>query len=152
MNKPFRNLSSFSIILVFVFFSLIGLALLPFLRVKLAPSEVLPQLNISYSLYGSSPIVLEKEVSSKLEAMLSRLSGVKQINSNSGNGWGNISIKLDKHVNPATARFEASTIIRQAWPQLPQGLSYPQITLRSSDDNAPKEFMCFSVIAPASPI
>ena len=135
-----------------MFFSLVGLALLPFLRVKLSPSEVLPQLNISYSLYGSAPIVIEKEVTSKLEAMLSRLEGIKQINSNSGNGWGNIWIQLDKHVNPATARFEASTIIRQAWPQLPQGLSYPEISLRSSDDNAPKVFMSYSVIAPASPI
>jgi multidrug efflux pump subunit AcrB len=152
MNKPFHNLSSFSVILTFVFFSLVGLALLPFLRVKLAPSEVLPQLNISYNLYGSSPIVVEKEVTSKLEAMLSRLTGVKKINSNSGNGWGNISIQLDKHVNPATARFEASTIIRQAWSQLPQGLSYPEISLRSSNDNAPKVFLSYSVIAPATPV
>jgi len=152
MNKPFHNISSFSVILTFVFFSLVGLALLPMLRVKLSPSEVLPQLNISYNLYGSSPIVVEKEVTSKLEAMLSRLSGVKKINSNSGNGWGNISIQLDKHVNPATARFEASTIIRQAWSQLPQGLSYPEISLRSSDDNAPKVFLSYSVIAPATPV
>jgi len=152
MSKPFPNISSFSIILVFVFFSLVGIALVPFLRVKLAPSEVLPQLNISYSLYGSSPIVVEKEVTSKLEAMLSRLSGIQKINSNSGNGWGDISIQLDKHVNPATARFEASTIIRQAWSQLPEGLSYPSISLRSSDENAPKVFLSYSVIAPATPV
>ena len=90
MNQPFNKISSFSVILTFVFFSIVGLALLPLLRVKLAPSEVLPQLSISYNLYGSSPIVIEKEVTSKFEAMLSRLSGVKKINSTSGNGWGNV--------------------------------------------------------------
>ncbi len=152
MNQPFNKISSFSVILTFVFFSIVGLALLPLLRVKLAPSEVLPQLSISYNLYGSSPIVIEKEVTSKFEAMLSRLSGVKKINSTSGNGWGNVWVQLDKHVNPATARFEASTIIRQAWSQMPQGLSYPEISLQNSDDNAPKVFLSYSVIAPSTPV
>lgn len=151
MNQPFNKISSFSVILTFVFFSIVGLALLPLLRVKLAPSEVLPQLSITYNLYGSSPKVIEKEVTSKFEALFSRLSGVKKINSTSGNGWGNIWIQLDKHVNPATARFEASTIIRQAWPQMPQGLSYPEISLQNSDDNAPKVFLSYSIIAPSTP-
>ncbi|MDD3322719.1 MAG: efflux RND transporter permease subunit [Paludibacter sp.] len=147
-----KKLSSFSIILTFVFFTIVGLSLISRLPIKLSPSQTLPQINVSFSMYGSSPIVIEMEVTSKLEAMLSRMKGVKKINSSSGNGWGNVSIQLDKHVNPDQARFEASTIIRQAWPQLPQELSYPSISLRNSDDNSKKTFLTYSIIAPASPI
>ena len=147
-----RRISSFSVILTFVFFTIVGLSLIGRLPVKLAPSQSLPQINVSFSMYGSSPIVIEMEVTSRLEAMLSRMKGVKKISSSSGNGWGNIILELDRHVNPDHARFEASTIIRQAWPQLPQGLSYPDIQLRSSDDNARKTFLSYSVVATASPV
>lgn len=38
-------------------------------------------------------------------------------------------MNLDKHVDAAVARFEASTIIRQTWPELPDGVSYPYIQM-----------------------
>jgi multidrug efflux pump subunit AcrB len=152
MNSSRSKISSFSIILTFVFFTIVGLALVSQLPVKLSPSETLPQINVSFSMYGSSPIVVEREVTSKLEAMLSRMTGVRKINSNSGNGWGQISIQLDKHVDHDAARFEVSTIIRQAWPNLPENLSYPGVTLRSPDDNSKKVFLSYTLIAPAPPI
>lgn len=147
-----KKISSFSIILTFVFFTIFGLSLIGRLPVKLSPSQTLPQINVSFSMYGSSPIVIEMEVTSKLEAMLSRMRGVRKISSSSGNGWGSITLQFDKHVNPDHARFEVSTIIRQAWPYLPPELSYPNIQLRNSDDHAKKTFLSYSIIAPASPI
>ncbi|MEA4936475.1 MAG: efflux RND transporter permease subunit [Paludibacter sp.] len=152
MNNSSSKISSFSIILTFVFFTIVGLALVSQLPVKLSPSETLPQINVSFSMYGSSPVVVEREVSSKLEAMLGRMTGVRKINSNSGNGWGHISIELDKHADPDAARFEVSTIIRQAWPNLPENLSYPAVSLRSPDDNSKKVFLSYTLNAPAPPI
>ena len=48
------------------------------------------------------------EVTSRLEAMLARIKGIKEISSTSGNGWGRITLELDKHTNIDAARFEAN--------------------------------------------
>lgn len=144
--------NSFSIILAFVCLSLIGLAMVPLLPVKLSPSASLPQIDIYFSMNGSASRVVETEVTSKLEAMLSRIKGVESIWSNSGNGWGRIGIRLDKHADIDVARFEASMIVRQAWPSLPQGVSYPNISMKPSDEQANRPFMTFTVNAPANPI
>ena len=72
---------------------------------------------------GTSARVVEMTATSKLEAMLARVKGIRGISSTSGNGWGSVSVNLDKHVDAAVARFEASTIIRQTWPELPDGVS-----------------------------
>ena len=148
-----RNpISSFKVILVFVVLTIIGLALISELSVKLSPSQELPQINISFSMSGNPPRVVELEVTSKLESMLSRMKGVESLHSTSGNGWGYISIRLDRHTNIDAARFEVSTIIRQAWPSLPAGVSYPVILLSRSDDNGDRPFMTYTVNAPSTPV
>lgn len=66
-------ISSFTLIVAFVALSLIGLALLPMLPVKLNPSRSLPSLTVSFSMPGNSSRVIETEVTSKLEGMLARV-------------------------------------------------------------------------------
>lgn len=147
-----RNLSSFTLIVAFVCLSLIGLVMVPLLPVKLAPSRTLPGLTISFNMPGNSSRVIETEVTSKLEAMLARVKGIKSVKSTSDNGSGYITLELDKHADIDAARFEVSTIIRQTWPQLPDGVSYPQISTRRSDDKAAKPFITYTLNAPANPI
>lgn len=101
---------------------------------------------------GNSSRIIELEVTSKMESMLSRIKGIEKIQSLSGNGWGRIEIKLNKHVNVDAARFEVSTIIRQLWPELPQEASYPVISMKRSDNNADKPFMTYTINAPSSPL
>lgn len=151
MNKT-NNISSFTLIVTFICISLVGIALIPLLPVKLSPSYTLPALTVNFNMPGNSARNIEMEVSSKLESMLTRIKGVKNINSNSGNGWGRISIELDKHTNIDAARFEASTIIRQTWAQLPEGVSYPYIETNRSDNNSSRPFMTFTLNAPSTPI
>lgn len=148
----FRNLSSFTLIVTFVCLSLIGVVLVPLLPVKLAPSRTLPGLTISFSMPGNSSRVIEAEVTSKLEAMMARVKGIRKVNSTSDNGSGFVTLELDKHADIDAARFEVSTIIRQTWPQLPEGVSYPQISTRRSDDKAAKPFITYTLNAPANPI
>lgn len=147
-----RNLSSFTLIIVFVCLSLVGVVLVPLLPVKLAPSRTLPGLTISFSMPGNSSRVIEAEVTSRLEAMLARVKGIKNVYSTSDNGSGYITLELDKHADIDAARFEVSTIVRQTWPQLPEGVSYPQISMRRSDDKAAKPFITYTLNAPANPI
>ena len=147
-----RTLSPFTLIVTFVCLSLVGLALLPLLPVKLSPSRTLPGLTVYFSMPGNSSRVIEAEVTSRLEAMLSRVKGVKGVNSTSDNGSGSITLEMDKHADMDATRFEVSTIVRQTWPQLPEGVSYPQIHASRSNENADRPFMTYTLNAPSAPI
>lgn len=101
---------------------------------------------------GNSARVVEMEVTSKLEAMLSRVKDLEKIESTSSNGWGEIHIRMNKHADMDVARFEISTIIRQTWPALPREAGYPVISVNRADDNANRPFMAYTINAPATPI
>ena len=134
--KTQTKASSFTLIVAFICVALIGLALIPLLPVKLNPSRTLPGFTVQFSMPGTSSRVVEIEATSKLEAMLARIKGIKNIYSTSDNGSGSITIELDKYADIDAVRFEASTIIRQTWPQLPDGVSYPYIRMKRPDENA----------------
>lgn len=145
------RLSAFTIIVSFLCVALVGLALLPLLPLKLSPSRTLPMLTVHYTMPNHSSRVIEQEVTSRLEAMLARIKGIKEIRSTSGNGWGSIRLELDKHTAIDAARFEASTIIRQTWPRLPEALTYPTIEMSRPDDKESHPFLSYTLNAPASP-
>ena len=150
--KTQTKASSFTLIVAFICVALVGLALIPLLPVKLNPSRTLPGFTVQFSMPGTSSRVVEIEATSKLEAMLARIKGIKNIYSTSDNGSGSITIELDKYADIDAVRFEASTIIRQTWPQLPDGVSYPYIRMKRPDENASRPFMSFTLNAPSTPI
>ncbi len=147
-----RGSSSFTLIVTFVCLSLVGLSLLPLLPVKLVPSQSLPSLTVSFTMAGNSSRVVEMEATSKLESMLSRVNGVKNIRSVSDNGSGKVTLELDKYADIDAVRFEVSTIVRQTWPQLPEGVSYPKITTRHSDSKSLRPFMTYTLNAASNSI
>ncbi len=146
-----KGLSAFSVVLIFTCLLIIGLFLTPLLPVKLNPSYQSPVVTVSFSMSGQSAQVVETEATSKLEGLLCRIKGIKQVTSHSSNGSGRISIYLSKHANPDMVRFEISTLIRQAWPSLPQGTSYPSISMAGSNDGTNYPFLRYTVNAPHSP-
>ena len=139
-------------IIIFICLSLAGLALMPLLPVKLAPSQALPAISVHFHLPGNSARVVEMEATSKLEAMFARIKGIQSIHSTSGNGWGRINIRFNKHTDIDVARFEVSNIIRQTWQFMPEGATYPTISVSQSDNNAARPFLTYIVNAPANPI
>ena len=147
-----QRLSPFTLIVTFVCLALVGLALVPMLPVELNPSRTLPGFTVRFSMPGTSSRVVEMEATSKLESMLARIKGVKAMYSTSGNGYGSITVDLDKHADVDAVRFEASTIIRQTWSQLPSGVSYPYIDMKVPDENASRPFLSFTLNAPSTPI
>ena len=147
-----KTFSSFTLIVTFVCLSLVGLALAPPLPVKLSPSHTMPGLTVSFSMPGNSARLIESEVTSRLEGVLSRVGGIRNIYSTSDNGSGSVSMELDKYADIDMTRFEVSTLVRQLWPQLPEGVSYPQISTRRSDDRSSRPFMTYTLNAPATPI
>lgn len=148
MNK----FSHFTILVTFLCLSLVGLSLIPMLPIKLSPSRSLPQLTVSFLRPGFSARSIETEITCKLEAMLSRISGIKEIESTSDNNRGSIRISLDKHTPIDMARFEIASAIRQLYPELPGGVSYPTLQLSNAEEQSSRPFMSFTVNAPANPI
>ena len=147
-----NRLSPFTLIVTFVCLALVGLALVLMLPVKLNPSRTLPGFTVRFSMPGTASRVVEMEATSKLESMLARIKGVKGMYSTSSNGYGSITVDLDKHADVDAVRFEASTIIRQTWSQLPSGVSYPYIDMKVPDANTARPFLSFTLNAPSTPI
>lgn len=147
--KGFKRLS-FPIIIYFLGLVLVGLCLMPLVPVKLTPTKTVPQLTVSYFMQ-ESPRAIESKVTSQVEAMLGRINGVSDIESSSDNGRGYVSISIDKNTDLDAIRFEVSTAIRQLWPQLPEGVSYPWVSMGYSSSDASYPFMTYSLNAPSTP-
>ena len=141
---------SFTLLITFVCLSLVGLSLVGKLSVKLFPTQVLPSMSVSFSLPGHASRVVEAEVTSRLEGLLSRIEGVKGISSTSSDGHGSINISFDKHTDIAHARYEASTLIRQVWSELPAGTTYPQIHVGHTEEQATSPFLTYTIHSQSS--
>lgn len=141
---------SFSIIVIFIALAMLGCALIPRLPVKLMPSRTLLRLSVSFSMPDGSARVVESEVTSKLESMLARVGGIKEINSTSSNGYGQITLGFDRNADMQQARFEVSAIIRQAWTQLPAGVSYPAISSARTIRQSSRPILSYVINAPGA--
>ena len=151
MNQQKTKLSSFSVIIIFVMLMIVGISLLPRLNIQLTPSRTLPQTNIGFSWYNASAKVIEQEVTSKLESVFSQIKGIKHISSVSEQGSGSINVEFKKGTNLDAIRFEIATLIRQTYPSLPEGVSYPYISISTSGDkNQP--ILTYTLNANASPL
>ena len=148
MKESARKTSSFTVIVVFVCLTLTGLALGNLLPVKLHPDHSMPELTISFSMPKASASLVESELSSPLEKVLSGIAGLTGISSHSSDGMGVIRLSFDKYVDIERARFEASTRIRSIRSELPRTAGYPTIrTGRTSDQDA-KTVLSYSIGAP----
>lgn len=126
---------SYQIILIFIILSFIGIALTPQLSIQLNPSTSSGNIVLRYTLPYASPEVLEQQITSKIEGVLSTLQGIKKITSNSQYNEGYISLELEKKTNIDLLRFEVAMLIRQLYPKLPKEASYPTIQLNSPDES-----------------
>lgn len=145
------HISPFSVIVAFIALAMLGCAVLPLLPVKLAPSETLPAINVSFSMPGSSSRTVESEATGRLESALSRISGVRYVRSLSWTGGGNVTLEFDRNADIETARFMTAMIVRQLWNKLPDNAHYPHIAVRQVDDEATRPFMSYTVNASQRP-
>lgn len=130
-----HKLSSFSILTIFVCLSIIGASLIPFISVQLTPTKTSPSLNVSFGWSDASAKVLEQEVTSKLEGVFNTVKGVKEISSISDKGNASITINFKKNTDMDAVRFEIANLIRQSYSEFPEGVSYPQLSLSSTNEN-----------------
>ncbi len=141
--------SSFSIIIFFVCLSIIGIALTSLLSVQLVSSTNQKSLYVNFNWKGASAKILEQEVTSKLEGLINKVKGIKEISSFSNKGKGSINVKLKKNSDIDAIRFEISNLINQSYRDFPNGVTYPELSFRGESDN--QAILSYSINADESP-
>ncbi len=150
MNIKNCQFSPFSILMAFILLIIMGISFLPLLNVQLNPSRSLPRLSVRYSWADASARVIEQEVTSKLEGLFSSVKGIKEVSSVSSKGSGRIDLSFKKTVNLDAMRFEIASLIRQAYSELPEQVSFPELSMSTSGQNT-QPVMTYTLNASASP-
>lgn len=134
-----KSFSSFTLIATFIALAIIGLAVTPLLNLRLYPGRSMPRVSVSYQMQGANAVVIDSEVTSRLEGLFSRVEGLKKLTSGTSSGSGWISMEMDKGSDMDAVRFEVSTLIRQVFPSLPDNVSYPEIRVNRPDEEEKTE-------------
>ncbi len=143
--------SSFSILTIFTVLVLIGVALLPKVQTRLLPNRYQPRIYVTFGMRGANAVVVDNEVTSKLEGIFSRLQGIEKLESNTREGGGQLVLHLDEDVNMDAIRFEVATLVRQIYPELPDEVSYPNISMTGGEgQDRPERIMGFTLSGKAS--
>lgn len=124
-----RKIPAFSVLLIMAVAAVLGIASLPMLNVQYAPSVAGRSISVSFSWPGVSERIMESEVTSRLEGILSGIKNSTSISSVSEKGRGHIDIGFRKGTDMAASRFEVASRIRNTYKSLPDGVSYPAISL-----------------------
>ncbi len=127
----------FQIRILFFLAALLGLGLIPQLNIQLNPSPQTQDMSITFRYPGMGPELIEREVTSIIESSLSRLDQLESIESTSREGTGNIELRFDKEARMEDIRLLVSTLIRQIYATLPEGVSYPAIRYDSEFESYP---------------
>lgn len=143
-------LSTFTVNILFVMLIIVGAAMIPLLSLQLNPTRYLPSLTISWS-WPEAPVrVVEQEVTTVLEGVLTTVTGVRKISSTTNNESGFITVEFDKNTDLRAKRFEVASLLREARKRLPERVSYPEITPNMPSNQAGSAILSFQVNGNAS--
>ena len=140
-----KRLPAFTVLLLMTALAVAGIACIPALNVQYAPSVREESITVSWSWPDVPARVVEAEVTSKVEGVLSSLGGCTGISSDSylGRGW--VTVKFRKKTDMAAARFETASAIRNLYPSLPAGVTYPNISLSTAGTRSGRPAVSFMV-------
>ncbi|MDX2415718.1 MAG: efflux RND transporter permease subunit [Bacteroidales bacterium] len=143
--------SSFTINIVFVLLIIIGLAVIPLLSLQLNINRYLPKMTISWYWSLAPSRVIEQEVTSVLEGVVSTIPGVEKITSETQNGSGYITISFDKDADLQAKRFEVASLMRETRHKLPPEVSYPIVRMNMPDNESGTDILIYEINGTASP-
>ena len=144
-NHIINRGTAFSVVLIFTALAIFGLFFVPLLSVQLQPSKGNMVFNITTYWGNTSPIIVETQLTSKLEGALNRLQGIKKISSASSKGRSSITIEVDKYTDPAKLRLDIASTIRRIYPKLPEDAGYPALTMNTPDKDEEKPLMIYTL-------
>ncbi len=117
----------FTAILLMLALSVAGVASAPLLNIQYTPAAPGREVSVSFSYPEASAQVVEAEVTSPLEGVFSVLGGITEVSSLSQKGGGNVRVCFAKGKDMEAARFEVASAVRNLYPSLPEGVTYPDI-------------------------
>ena len=112
------RIPAFSALLIMVALSFVGIACLPMLNIQYKPSDSGRTIRVTWSYPGASPEIVEAEVTSRIEGVMSGLSGNTGTSSVSRNGSGTASVTFPRNTDLAAVRLELASAIRNIYPSL----------------------------------
>ena len=124
-----KKIPPFTVILLMAVLAVTGIAGIPLLNVQYSPVPADKSITVSYSWGEASERVMETEVTSRLAGVLTGIRNCSSVSSVSDRGSGSVTLKFRKGTDMAAARFEVASRIRNAYASLPDGVSYPSISL-----------------------
>ncbi|MBO5026250.1 MAG: efflux RND transporter permease subunit [Bacteroidaceae bacterium] len=144
---------SFSILLTMCILMIVGIALIP--RLDIADKPLPRQgktLTIWYSWHGASAKVIEQNITSRIEGVVSSVNGVESVESVSYFGSGSITIQLKKQASVSNVKFEIASLLRQIRDKLPKDMSYPvlsggEVITEKLRDEKKKPLLCYHIHA-----
>lgn len=145
--------SNFTAILTLCVLIIIGAVVIPLLDVANEPRpEQGKTLFISFNWSDANAKVVEQNVTSVIEGLVSAVNGVEETSSESYFGGGNISIVLKKEADVSAVKFEISSLLKSVYNKLPKNVSYPslsggEVTNRNTIANEEKEILRYEIFA-----
>ena len=133
MDGRTNRVPPFSVVLIMVALSLIGMASIRRLNIQYTPTAEERTLTVSFNYPNASAETVEAEATSKLEAVLSGLDQVSGVSSTSSKGGGTIQVSFNKGTDMDAARFEAASAVRNIRSSLPKEITYPTISRGSGE-------------------
>lgn len=137
--------NSFSINIIFLLLTIIGLALVSRLPVQLQPQSQGDAVHVSFYWHGMGAEVIEREVTSPIEGTLSALRGVLNISSQSFKDRGQVTLAFKKGTDMDAARFEVSSLMRSLHSRLPDGVQLPQVSYRGGSGEDDPLLMVYTI-------
>lgn len=123
------RISPFTLLMVMVICMAAGVAVIPLLDVEPEPRPRQGKtLTVEFSWPNASPKVIEQNVTSRIEGVVSAIKGVESISSVSNFGSGRVEIELKPKVNVSATKFEIASAIKQIYKKFPEGVSYPAVS------------------------
>lgn len=123
------KISNFTLLLVLAILMTIGAALIPMVDVADNPRPRQGKnLAVSFWWRGASAKVIEQNVTSRIEGLMSSVKGVESVTSESHFGWGLVKAELKKNADVSSVKFEIASLLRQVRKRLPEGVSYPTLS------------------------
>lgn len=116
--------------------AVVGCACFSMLKVQYAPSSSGASVTVRYSCPGASARIVEAEVTSRLEGVLSGIRSCSGVQSLSSDGGGRITVSVDKRADLESVRFEIASRIRNVYSSLPEACSYPSISLNAHGEKS----------------
>lgn len=122
-------ISPFTLILVMVIAMTAGAGVLPLLDVEPEPRPRQGKtLAVEFSWHNVSPKVIEQNVTSRIEGVVSAVKGVESVSSVSRFGGGRVEIHLKPQASVSATKFEIASAIKQIYKKFPEDVSYPAVT------------------------